>query len=34
MKWYKNKTFNVECIVKWIIMIDKIDFWAVKSYIF
>ena len=29
-----NRTFNVERIVKWVVKIDKVDFWDAKCYIF
>ena len=29
-----NKTFNVECIIKWSVKIDEVMFWDAKCYIF
>ena len=33
-KWSdkKNRTFDVDCIVKWGSKIDKIAFWGVHNY--
>ena len=28
------RSFNIGCIVKWVVKIYKIDFWVVKNYIF
>ena len=28
----KYKTFNIRCIVKWIVKIDRVDFWYAKFF--
>ena len=30
----KKKIFDMGWIVKWVVKIDKVDFWVVKYYIF
>ena len=30
MKCEKNRMFDIECIVKWYVKIDKVRFWDVK----
>ena len=30
MKCKKNRMFDIGCIVKWYVKIDKVEFWDVK----
>ena len=30
IKWLKNRIYDIRCIVKWCIKIDKLIFWYIK----